>query len=175
MRDEGDISVEDRSTTLARWRYSRCAGGVQQGIARHAASVNVPHGNCKLVFDIICVVQIRVATLHASCTLHIYRFGRVHRFSNFVPSSAHGSRSGHELGTDDVGAHAEFKSVFQSAYALLHEVGKTSGPLVQRRTLVPTMGCNGFVMVSGQAALRTSTPLVPHVIETTKERAMVHL
>ena len=117
----------------------------------------------------------RVATLHASCTLHISRFGRVHRFSNFVPSSAHGSRSGHELGTDDVGGHAEFKSVFQSAYALLHEVGKTAGTLVQRRTLVPTMGCNGLVMVSGQAALRTSTPLVPHVVETTKERAMVHL
>ena len=92
-----------------------------------------------------------------------------------MPSSAHGSRSEHELGTDDVGGHAEFKSVFQSAYALLQEACKTFGLLAQRRTLVPTMGCNGFVMVSGQAALRTLAPLVPHVVETTKERAMVHL
>ena len=117
----------------------------------------------------------RVANLHASCTLHISRFGRVHRFSNFVPSSVHGSRSGPELRTEDAGGRARFKLDFRSANALLHEVGKSSGLLVQRRTLVPTMGCNGLVMVSGQAALRTSTPLVPHVVETTKERAMVHL
>ena len=92
-----------------------------------------------------------------------------------MPSSAHGSRSGPELCTDELGGRAQFKSDFRSANALLHEVGKTSGLLVQRRTLVPTMGCNGLVMVSGQAALRTSAPLVPHVVETTKERAMVHL
>ena len=116
----------------------------------------------------------RVANLHASCTLHISRFGRVHRFASFVPSSAHGSRSGHELGTDDVGGHAEFKSVFQSAYALLQEACKTFGLLAQRRTLVPTMGCNGFVMVSGQAALRTLAPLVPHVLEASQERANMH-
>ena len=99
----------------------------------------------------------------------------MHRFASFVPASVHGSRSGHYLRTEDVGGRAEFKSDFRSANALLHEVGKSSGLLVQRRTLVPTMGCNGLVMVSGQAALRTSTPLVPHVVETTKERAMVHL
>ena len=92
-----------------------------------------------------------------------------------MPSSAHGSRSGHELRTEDAGGRARFKSVFQSAYALLQEACKTFGLLAQRRTLVPTMGCNGFVMVSGQAALRTLAPLVPHVVETTKERAMVHL
>ena len=88
-----------------------------------------------------------------------------------MPSSAHGSRSGHELGTDDVGGHAKFKSVFQSANALLQEACKTFGLLAQRRTLVPSMDCNGFVMLSGQAALRTLAPLVPHVVEATQERA----
>ena len=116
----------------------------------------------------------RVANLHASCTLHISRFGRVHRFSSFVPSSVHGSRSGPELRTEDAGGRARFKLDFRSANALLHEVGNNSGILAQRRTLVPTMGCNGFVMVSGQAALRTLAPLVPHVLEPTQERANMH-
>ena len=84
-----------------------------------------------------------------------------------MPSSAHGSRSGPELRTEDAGGRAEFKS----ANALLQEACKTFGLLAQRRTLVSTMGCNGFVMVSGQAALRTSAPLVPHVLEATQERA----
>ena len=95
----------------------------------------------------------------------------MHRFSSFVPSSVHGSRSGHYLRTEDAGGRARFKLDFRSANALLHEVGNNSGLLVQRRTLVSTMGCNGFVMVSGQAALRTSAPLVPHVLEATQERA----
>ena len=60
-------------------------------------------------------------------------------------------------------------------YALLQEACKTFGLLAQRRTLVRTMGCNGFVMVSGQAALRTLAPLVPYVVETTQERANIHL
>ena len=85
--------------------------------------------------------------------------------------SVHSSRSGHELGTEDVGGRAEFKSDFRSANALLQEACKTFGLLAQRRTLVSTMGCNGFVMVSEQAALRTSAPLVPHVLEATQERA----
>ena len=114
------------------------------------------------------------ARTYSCCSLRISRFGRGLRFSSFVPSSVHGSRSGHELGTDDVGGHAEFKSVFQSAYALLQEACKTFGLLAQRRTLVPTMGCNGFVMVSGQAALRTLAPLVPHVLEASQERANMH-
>ena len=88
--------------------------------------------------------------------------------------SVHSSRSGHELGTEDVGGRAEFKSDFRSANALLQEACKTFGLLAQRRTLVPTMGCNGFVMVSGQAALRTLAPLVPHVLEPTQERANMH-
>ena len=92
-----------------------------------------------------------------------------------MPSSVHSSRSGYYLGTEDVGGRAEFKSVFRSVNALLHEACKTSGLLVQRRTLVPSMGCNGLVMVSGQAALRTSTSLVPHVVKATQERAMMHL
>ena len=92
-----------------------------------------------------------------------------------MPSSVHGSRSGHYLRTEDVGGRAEFKSDFRSANALLHEVGNNSGILAQRRTLVPTMGCNGFVMVSGHAALRTLAPLVPYVVETTQERANIHL
>ena len=75
---------------------------------------------------------------------------------------------------EDVGGRAEFKSDFRSAYALLQEACKTFGLLAQRRTLVPTMGCNGFVMVSGQAALRTLAPLVPHVVEATQERASIH-
>ena len=116
----------------------------------------------------------RVATLHASSPLQISRFGRGLRFASFVAVSVRSSRSGHELGTDDVGGHAEFKSVFQSAYALLQEACKTFGLLAQRRTLVSTMGCNGFVMVSGQAALRTLAPLVPHVVEATQERASIH-
>ena len=61
------------------------------------------------------------------------------------------------------------------AHALLQEACKTFGLLAQRRTLVPTMGCNGFVMVSGQAALRTLAPLVPYVVETTQERANIRL
>ena len=106
--------------------------------------------------------------------LYISRFGRGLRFSSFVPSSVHGSRSGHYLRTEDVGGRAEFKSDFRSADALLQEACKTFGLLAQRRTLVPTMGCNGFVMVSGQAALRTLAPLVPHVVEATQERASIH-
>ena len=114
------------------------------------------------------------ATLHASSPLQISRFGRGLRFASFVAVSVHSSRSGHELGTEDVGGRAEFKSDFRSANALLQEACKTFGLLAQRRTLVPTMGCNGFVMVSGQAALRTLAPLVPHVLEPTQERANMH-
>ena len=98
----------------------------------------------------------------------------MHRFFSFVPSSVHGSRSGPELRTEDAGGRARFKLDFRSANALLHEVGNNSGLLVQRRTLVPSMDCNGFVMVSGQAALRTLAPLVPHVLEPTQERANMH-
>ena len=119
---------------------------------------------------------LQTCTWHASSSpiyyvVQISRFGRGLRFARFVPSSAHGSRSGHELRTEDVGGRARFKSDFRSANALLQEACKTFGLLAQRRTLVPTMGCNGFVMVSGQAALRTSAPLVPHVLKATQERA----
>ena len=91
-----------------------------------------------------------------------------------MPSSVHGSRSGPELRTDDAGGRARFKLDFRSANALLHEVGNNSGLLAQRRTLVSTMDCNGFVMVPRQAALRTLAPLVPHVVEATQERANIH-